>query len=205
MAKTTLTYFDFAGSRGEECRLALHLAGIPFHDERLGRAEWAERRASAPFGALPILTVEGHAPLAQSNAILTLIGRQNGLHPTEEWESARQLAVMAAVEDMRARMAPINRITDPDEKRKAREEVAAGYLPEWGEHIERQIAGPFVGGATLGVADLKLFVATGPFLAGKIEHVPADVWKRCPKLLALVAAVKADARVQAWYARPSTP
>ena len=40
MSKPRLTYFDFAGSRGEECRIALHLAGIDFDDVRvkIGRA-----------------------------------------------------------------------------------------------------------------------------------------------------------------------
>ena len=35
MNKSRLTYFDFAGSRGEECRIALHLAGIDFDDMRV--------------------------------------------------------------------------------------------------------------------------------------------------------------------------
>jgi glutathione S-transferase len=202
MPKTTLTYFDAAVSRGEECRLALFLAGVPFEDERLSRAQWADRRASAPFGSLPVLTVEGHPPLAQSNAILTLIGRLHGLHPSDEWEAARHLAVMSAVEDLRVRLGPINRLADPEEKKRAREEVAAGFLPDWGDHIERQIgAGPFLGGAAIHVVDLKLFVAMAPFLAGKIEHVPTDVWQRSPKLLALHAAVKEHPRVVAWYAR----
>jgi prostaglandin-H2 D-isomerase / glutathione transferase len=202
MVKTKLTYFDFSGSRGEECRLALYLAGIPFDDERLSRAQWDDRKASAPFGALPILTVEGRPPLGQSNAILTLIGSQHGLHPEDQWEAARHLAVMCAVEEMRAKLGPINRIADPAEKKRAREEVAAGYLPEWGMTIERQIdAGPFVGGARLNVVDLKLFVATGPFIAGKIDHVPTDVWQKSPKLVGVHAAVKAHPKVQAWYAR----
>jgi glutathione S-transferase len=202
MPKTTLTYFDAPVSRGEECRLALHLADIPFHDERLDRAQWAARKASAPFGALPILTIEGKPPLGQSNAILTLIGRQNGLNPEDEWEAARHLAIMCAVEELRGTLGPINRIADPAEKKRAREEIAAGHLPEWGRMIERQIdAGPFVGGTRIGVVDLKLFVVVGPFLAGKIDHVPADVWRHCPKLLGVHAAVKAHPKVVAWYAR----
>ena len=34
MTRPRLIYFDFAGSRGEECRIALHLAGIDFEDVR---------------------------------------------------------------------------------------------------------------------------------------------------------------------------
>jgi len=202
MAKITLTYFDFSGSRGEACRLALHLAGVDFTDERLNRAQWEARKPSAPFGSLPVLSVDGHAPMGQSNAILALVGRLYGLHPKDDWEAARHEAVMCAVEDMRVKLGPLARIKDPVEKQRAREEVAAGYLPEWGAQIERQIGdGPFLGGAAIQVADLKLFVAMTPFLAGKIDHVPADVWKGSPKLLALFAAVKAHPQVQAWHAR----
>ena len=35
MSKPRLIYFDFAGSRGEECRIALHLAGVDFEDVRV--------------------------------------------------------------------------------------------------------------------------------------------------------------------------
>jgi glutathione S-transferase len=201
MPKTTLTYFDFSGSRGEECRLALFLAGAPFEDERLSRAQWADRRASTPFGAIPVLTVEGRPPLAQSNAILTFVGRTHGLHPADEWEAARHLAVMCAVEELRARMSAINHLADAAEKQRAREAAAAGLLPEWGAQIERQIAGPFLGGAAIQVADLKLYVVMTPFLGGKIEHVPPDVWKDCPKLLALHHGVKTHPRVVAWQSR----
>src|SRR4051812_33275763 len=131
MSKITLTYFNIAASRGEECRLALHLAGVPFTDERLDRAGFDARRAASPFGALPVLTVEGHPPLGQSNTILRLVGREHGLHPTDAWQAAREEAIMDSVEDMRHHMRPLARIKDPEEKKRAREEAARGYLQDW--------------------------------------------------------------------------
>src|SRR4051812_7571906 len=121
MPTTTLTYFDFAASRGEECRLALHLPGVPFVDERLKPAEFSARKPTFPFGTLPVLTVEGHAPLAQSNTILRFVGRDHGLHPSDKWEAARQEAIMDYVEDMRHRLTPLGRIKDEAEKKRARE------------------------------------------------------------------------------------
>src|SRR2546422_974663 len=97
-----LTYFDAATSRGEECRLALHVAGLPFEDERLTRDQWAARKASTPFGALPVLAIDGRQ-LAQSNAILRFIGSQHGLHPVEPFEAALHESLMCAVEDLRTR------------------------------------------------------------------------------------------------------
>src|SRR5258706_13237528 len=109
---TRLTSFDTPTSRGEECRLALQLAGVPFTDERLNRADFDARKKSLPFGSLPVLTVEGHPPLAQSNTILRLLGREHGLHPAEPWAAAREEAIMESVEDMRHHMRPIARIKD---------------------------------------------------------------------------------------------
>jgi glutathione S-transferase len=201
MSKPTLTYFDIPTSRGEECRLALFIAGVPFTDERLTLEQWQSRKASAPFGALPTFTMEGRPPLAQSNAILRMLGTQHGLLPSDAWESARHEAVMCAVEEMRARLGPTGRIKDPVEKQQAREALAATYFPEWCGQIEKQVQGPFLGGAALSVADLKLFVAMTPLLAGKIDHVPVATFSPFPKLLALVEAVKQHPKVAGWYAR----
>jgi len=201
MAPYKLTYFDAATSRGEECRLALHLAGLSFEDERLNRDQWIARRASTPFGALPVLTVDGRQ-LAQSNAILRFIGSQHGLHPAEPFEAALHESVMGAVEDLRTRMAPILRIKDEAEKKRARQEAAAGYLQEWGAALERQIgAGPYLAGAKPCVADVKLFVAVGAYLKGTVDYIPTDVFRAFPKLLRLVEAVKQHPKVVEWYAQ----
>ncbi len=76
MTRPRLIYFDFAGSRGEECRIALHLAGVDFEDVRIRSAEWPALKPKTPFGSLPILEIPGKPPLAQSNAILVYIGRR---------------------------------------------------------------------------------------------------------------------------------
>jgi glutathione S-transferase len=202
MATYTLTYFDAPVSRGEECRLALYVAGVPFEDERLKGPQWQERKASTPFGALPVLTIEGKGQLAQSNAILRFVGSQFGLHPTDPFEAARHEAILGAVEDLRGRLSPLNRIKDPEEKKKAREELAAGYLQEWGACIERQIGdGPFFAGSRLSVADLKVFVTAGTLIRGMVDYIPTDVFKAFPKLVRLVDAVKHHPKVVEWYAR----
>jgi glutathione S-transferase len=201
MTRYKLTYFDAAASRGEECRLALHMAGLPFEDERLSGDQWAARKESTPFGALPVLTVDGRQ-LAQSNAILRFIGSQHGLHPAEPFEAALHESVLCAVEDLRTRMGPILRIKDEAEKKRARQEAAAGYLQEWGAAVERQLsAGPFLAGAKPSVADLKLFVAVGAYLKGSIDYISGDVFRAFPKLSRLVEAVKQHPRVVDWYAR----
>jgi prostaglandin-H2 D-isomerase / glutathione transferase len=201
VTKPTLTYFDIPTSRGEECRLALFIAEVPFTDERLTRAQWDARKAQAPFGALPMLSQEGRPTLAQSNAILRMVGSQHGLLPADPWESARHEAVMCSVEELRAKLSPANRIKDPAEKKQAIDTLATGPLPEWAGQIEKQIIGPFLGGTALSVADLKLFVVMTPLLTGRIDHIPPATFDPFPGLLALVAAVKAHPKIVAWSAR----
>ena len=123
MSKPRLIYFDFAGSRGEECRIALHLAGIDFEDVRVKRGDWPAMKADMPFGRLPVLEIPGEVPLAHSNAILVFVGRQHRLHPADAFEAARHEALMCAVEELRDTMTPALRITDPEQKRQAREET----------------------------------------------------------------------------------
>ena len=79
MPKPKLMYFDFSTSRGEECRLALHLAGVEFEDDRVPPPKWRERKASTPFGTMPVLTIPGKGELAQSAVILRFIGSNHTL------------------------------------------------------------------------------------------------------------------------------
>jgi glutathione S-transferase len=203
MSSVRLTYFDFAGSRGEECRIALHLAGVAFEDVRVAQRDWPALKPQMPFGAMPVLEMPGHPPLAHSNAILVLIGRLHGLHPADPYEAARHEALMCAAEELRHTITPTLRITDPERKRAARESLAANELRDWGGHVERQLggSGPFVGGAALQVADLKLYMVARWLTAGSLEHVPVTVLDHCPRLLALHRAVGEHAGVKAWLAR----
>ncbi len=202
MPKPKLTYFDFPGGRGEDCRLALFISGVDFEDDRIKGSTWPERKADTPFGSLPVLEVPGRGPLAQSNVILSFIGRRHDLHPKDDYQAARHEALMAAVEDMRKTVEPTLRIKDEQEKKAAREELATGYLQGWGAKIEAQLGdGPFVAGDALNVADLKLFVAINWFAKGTVDHVSPDVFAAFPKLTRLFEAVKHHPKVEEWYAR----
>ncbi|MDC0672705.1 glutathione S-transferase family protein [Nannocystis radixulma] len=200
-----LTYFDFPASRGEECRLALYIAGVAFEDERLKGDDWPARKEQTPYGSLPTLEVEGRGVLAQSNAILVYIGREHGLHPRDNWLAARHEELMQAVEELRHTVGPVLRIQDPAEKLKAREELAGGFLKRWGRNVERRLqelsAGPFVAGDAIHVADLKLYLAARWFSSGVVDHVPRDVFAEFPRLVGLERAVAEHPKVVAWRNR----
>jgi glutathione S-transferase len=186
MSKPRLMYFDFAGSRGEECRIALHLAGVAFDDVRVKSADWPALKAQTPYGAMPVLELPGRPALAQSNAILVYIGREHGLHPADAFEAARHEALMAHVEDLRHLMLPSMRQKDEALKKAAREVLARDVIPVWGEQVERQLgAGPFVAGTALQVVDIKLYMMVRWLRSGVVDHVPPSVLDACPKLLRL--------------------
>ncbi len=202
MSKPRLIYFDFAGSRGEECRIALHLAGVDFEDVRISTAEWPALKPKTPFGSLPILELPGKPPLAQSNAILVYLGRQHGLHPADDFEAARHEALMNYVEDLRHTVGPTLRIADEALKRAAREELAHDYLPAWGTNVENQLTDhPFVGGDALQVVDLKLYLIVRWFASGTVDHVPPTVFDHCAKLKRVYGQVGAHPGVKAWLDR----
>jgi glutathione S-transferase len=203
MTKPKLIYFEASVSRGEECRLALHLAGVDFEDARLKREEWVALKPNTPYGSLPILELPGKPPLAQSNAILTYVGRAHDLHPKDEFEAARHEAMMMYVEDCRVRLAATMRITDADEKKRVREELAATYVPEWARHAERQVSdsGPFFAGEKLYVVDLKILLILRWLRGGALDHIPKTVVEAYPKLNRVHDAAEAHPGVKAWYAK----
>jgi glutathione S-transferase len=202
MSRPRLTYFDAPVSRGEECRLALHLAGIDFEDNRISMSDWPALKPLTPYGALPVLDLPGHAPFAQTNPILLLIGRRHGLHPTDAFEAARHEAMMQHVEELRHNVSPTLRMGDA-EKKAAREALVAGFLPAWGKAAERNLASaaPFFAGATIHVVDLKLHMAVRWFLGGKVDHIPATIFAAFPKLMGVHDAVRDHPGVKAWYAK----
>jgi glutathione S-transferase len=202
MTKPKLIYFDAPVSRGEECRLAFHVAGVDFEDVRIKREDWLALKPKTPFGGIPVLEMAGHPPLGESTAILVLIGRQHGLHPKDDFEAARHEAVMGQVEICRMVLGQTLRITDEAEKKKAREELAASFLPTWAENVEKQISdGPFFAGAKIHVVDFKLHMIVRWLAGGKLDHIPATIFAGFPRLTRVHDAVRDDVRVKAWYAK----
>ncbi len=201
MSKPKLIYFDAPVSRGEECRLALHLAGVDFEDVRIKPADWPAIKDQMPYGSVPVLELPGGPALAHSNAILVLIGRRYGLHPADDVEAARHEGMMQHVEDLRGVVSPTLRMAE-GEKKAAREALVAGYLPAWARAAERNItAVPFFGGEKIHVVDLKIYMAVRWFNGGKVDHIPATIFAGYPRLVGVHDAVRDHAGVKAWLAR----
>ncbi|KAF8363340.1 hypothetical protein PRIPAC_90263 [Pristionchus pacificus] len=72
-----LTYFNVRG-RGEPVRMMFTIAGVPFEDKRIDKADWPELKKTFPFGTLPVLEVDG-VQIGQTLAIVRYVAREFGL------------------------------------------------------------------------------------------------------------------------------
>lgn len=202
MPKLKLTYFDFDGGRGEPVRLALVIAGKAFEDDRVSFQDWAARKPEMPFGALPVLEVDGKT-LSQSNTITRYVGKMTNLYPEERWQAALCDEVMDAVEDLNAHIGASIAIADPAAKKAAREALAAGpmtvHLRRLNAYLESR-GGKYFADKRLTVADLKVYSLVSHLRSGVLDHIPADLVDRlAPLLVSHSQRLDAHPKIAAYY------
>ena len=202
MPNLKLTYFDFNGGRGEPARLAMFIGGIAFDDDRLSFDAFNESKASFPFGAIPVLEVDGQT-VAQSNGINRFVGKLAGLYPEDPWQAALCDEAMDAVEDISNRITPTFSITDDEEKKAARQALVDGplgfYLSRLNVLLENR-RGEFFSDTRLTMADLKVFVFVRYLRSGILDHVPADLTDQvAPLLVDHFQRVNKHPKIKAYY------
>ncbi|PKN56596.1 MAG: glutathione S-transferase [Deltaproteobacteria bacterium HGW-Deltaproteobacteria-14] len=202
MHNLQLSYFDIHGGRGEPIRLALAIGGVPFEDHRVKPADWPAYKPSTPFGAMPVLTVDGRA-VSQSNSILRFVGKLSDLYPSDPLQALLCDEIMDAAEDANGLLAPTHVIKDPVELKAAREALAAGklaaYVASLAGHLDPE-SGWFADGR-MTVADLKVFTFTRYLRSGRIDHLPVDLVERvAPALIGHHDRVRQHPGVTKWYA-----
>ena len=204
MAYIKLSYFDFHGGRGEPARLALFIGDVSYQDDRLKFADFMKAKSSLPYGALPVLEVDGKV-LAQSSGINRYVGKLTDLYPSDPWQAAVCDEVMDAVEDVAHKVGPSLSIKDPAEKKSAREALVDGPITFFLERIEnrlRQGGGTYFVDDRLTVADLRVFVWVRHIRSGKLDHIPTDLPDRVAPLLAEHAErIASLPKVKEYYAR----
>jgi glutathione S-transferase len=205
MMNYKLTYFDFAGGRGEPIRIVLHAAEIEFEDIRLTFPEFSKMRQEMLFNALPVLEIDG-AAFTQSNAICRYIGKMAGLYPLDHLQALYCDETLDAVEDLSHHIGQTFGL-EGDALRTAREKLVDGWLTTFltglGALLERG-GGRYFAGNALTIADLKVLMQTRWLRSGALDHVPADLLDRlAPNLVEHQARIEADPVVTAWYASRS--
>ncbi|MEH6457625.1 MAG: glutathione S-transferase family protein [Cocleimonas sp.] len=184
MPKLKLTYFDFHGGRGEPARLAMIIGGIPFEDERISFEEHAAALKGRPFEAVPVLEVDGLV-ISQSNTITRYVGKLTDLYPEDNLQAALCDEVMSALEDITHMVVATFQMAE-DEKKVAREALAAGAMTVYLKRIEQYLkdrGGIYFADDRLTVADLKVYVWIAGLRSGVLDYIPADIVTNTTPLL----------------------
>ena len=203
MANLKLTYFDFHGGRGEPARLALSMGGIAFEDDRVPFPDWERRKVDTPFGALPVLEVDGQT-IAQSNAINRYVGKLVDLYPSDPWQAALCDEAMEAVEDIISEIVPTLFLPE-EEKKTRRKALVEGPIPFYLTRLQQRLeahGGQYFAAERLSVADLKVAMLIRQLKSGALDYVPTDLPDRiAPKLVEHYERVKSDPGVKAYYSK----
>ncbi len=157
-----LTYFGLSG-RAEATRLALHIGGVAFEDERISFEEFGALKAAGklPFGSVPMLDVDGEV-YAESGAILRYAGKLSGLYPKCEKAAMKVDMVADAIEPV---LSASFSAKTPEAKQKIVDEMFPRYVSAIDEFYS-QTKGPYLLGEELWVADLKIACALTMFTDG---------------------------------------
>ena len=172
MAQLKLTYFDFHGGRGEPARLALFIGGIAFEDDRVKPADWARRKSETPFGALPVLEVDGQT-VAQSNAINRYVGKLADLYPSDPCRPRFAMKPWKRLRTSPPRSGRPFLFRKSKRRRsavcssRARSRLSLPTQQRLEAHGSRYFAAD-----RLSVADLKVFVWLRHLKSGALDHVP---------------------------------
>ncbi|MDH4048449.1 MAG: glutathione S-transferase family protein [Gammaproteobacteria bacterium] len=202
MAKYKLIYFDFDGGRGEPVRIAFHIAGIEFEDERLNFAEFTAMRESTPFHSVPVLEIDG-TTVTQSNAHCRFVGKLANIYPEDDLQALYCDEVLDVIEEISHRISPTMSMKG-DEQRTARGKLVEGTLSTYLRGLAgllKRGGGKYFANGSLTIADLKVFVQVRWLRSGKLDHIPKDLVDRlAPSLVQHYERVAKDPRVVAYYA-----
>jgi len=190
--KLNLKYFPFSGRAGP-IRQALQFGQVPYTDTHIGR-EFPELQASGvwPFDSLPVLEVgegEDMVVLSQCNAILNYVGKFSSLYPSDPLVAVRAETVLCAIESFVDTHLQRTMRFSGDEKKTAREAIAAGPLPFLFDRLQRHLnANPsksgFMSGPDLSVADVKALAFYVWMTNGSTDYIPTTCMDAYPDLVA---------------------
>ncbi|MEZ5542128.1 MAG: glutathione S-transferase [Pseudomonadota bacterium] len=176
-----LRYLEFPG-RAQAIRDTLRIGRIDFVDEHLSYERFCACRAAGefPFGGIPVLVIEtqdGTQCVAQSNAILRFAGRLAGLYPLDDPLAALKVDEALGVgEDINCLLGPSLHEQDAEKKMALRKVLAEETLPYWMGCLERLLLANggtgFIAGATLTIADLKLYWIIDWLTLGILDGIP---------------------------------
>jgi len=216
--KIKLTYFDIEGA-AEKVRLAFVLGGIEWEDDRISFADWGALKPTTKYGQVPLMTIDGGAPIAQSDAMMRYAAALSGgsLYPADKLLQIEEVVGLAG--DLSRTWAPClylgmrphvygypegyNKTEEGKAKvKEMRENFAANELPRFLTYFEdflKESGGPFMCGANPTIADCVLLPILRNWTKGHVDDVPVTCLETHPAIVAYVQAMLDVPAIKAWY------
>mmetsp|Transcript_127608 Transcript_127608/g.190233 ORF Transcript_127608/g.190233 Transcript_127608/m.190233 type:complete len:202 (+) Transcript_127608:71-676(+) len=182
-----LIYFPIGG-RALPIRNAFKIGKIAFEDVHVTGQEFGEAKAAGKytFGAVPVLML-GDEQISQSNAILTWVGKQANLYPTDIKQAMYVDEVLCAVEDAGGMIGPTIHEKDETKKLQMRKELVEGKLNAWlgglNKLAQRNGDNGFFVGNSGTVADLKANGLLNWLTSGILDGIPKTILDGFPSLI----------------------
>ena len=204
LAGSKLSYFPIPG-RGESVRLALHLSGVDWIDNRVPGKDWGQLKPSTPWGKMPVLELADGSNLSQQRSLLRFIGKLNGLYPEDPMVAYRVDELMDIVDDVAVLTNSVGQGLEQSQKEAARLESAtngsvAAILGKIDGFIASQGSNGFAVGSTLTVADLIVACHLPMVSCGLFDGVPTTTLDRYPSICSVRKKVMTEARIMEYYA-----
>jgi len=215
--KIELWYFPIEAA-AEKIRLALHIGGIPFEDNRVAFPEWAAMKPTTPGGQLPVMKIDDGEMIAQSGAMLRWAGTlgDGSLYPAADMLKIE--IAMGFCDDFERSWGPCRYLgMKPEEYgypegyskteegaalvKKMREAFVSDKMPALMEKYKAMLAknGDFMCGPKPTIADCVIVPALRAFTKGFIDHVPVTCLEPYPEITAYIARFQAIPNVKAYY------
>ena len=203
MTNYKLIYFNARG-RAETARLLFAQAGVKYEDERVDSEEWKKLKPFTPYGALPVLEVDGKQ-LAGSGPIARFLAEKFGLAGSDDFENADLASIADVVEDTLQRIIPVHYEKDETRKAGLQKELVETHFPRYFGTLEKRAASNkapegWIYGSKVTYADFLIFQ-----LIGITAHIPNFSLDNYPTLAKLRSSVETLPNIAEWLKqRPQT-
>lgn len=187
-------------ARSESVRLCLHLANIPFTDNRIEMSDWPSLKPNTTYNRLPVLSIDGKN-YGQGVSVTRYTANLANLYPTNIIEQLRADEVLEVTNDL---ITAAFRYGGSDEKVKKadRKKLVEQDYPQLFGTMEQQLRKwntEWAVGDTMSVADLAIFSHVAFVKSGFTKHLPTDLLDGHKKAIMIYEKVDKMEEIQEWY------
>ena len=132
-----LYYFQARG-RAELVRWIFIQAGVPYEDIRFTQEEWKEFKPKTPFGAMPVLDIDGKI-YGGSGPIARYVAEQHGLAGSNPVENFELATINDVIDDLVIRIMIQYYEKDEKKKEELKKEFNDTHLPKYFGILNKRI------------------------------------------------------------------